>query len=67
MGLTLLPRLIVIAHWHAGFFDALAVVLEDEQARQRAHGSTGREPVVNGAATSRYRRATIDRTSVALG
>lgn len=43
MGLTLLPRLIVIAHWNAGFFDALAVVLENEQARQRTNGSTIRE------------------------
>ena len=50
MGLTLLPRLIVLAHWNAGFFDALAVVLEDERARQLTHGSTIREFVVtNGA------------------
>ena len=49
MGLTLLPRLIVIAHWNAGFFDVLAVVLENEQARQRTHGSTARDPAVNDA------------------
>ncbi len=43
MGLTLLPKLIAIAHWSAGSFNALAVVLENEQARQLTPGSTIRE------------------------
>src|ERR1700689_5314312 len=39
IGLRLLPKLIAITHWYAGFFDALAVALEHEQSRQLSGGS----------------------------
>jgi len=51
MGLTLLPKLIVITRWNAGLFEALAVVLENEQARQLTQGSKVREFVVANGAT----------------
>ena len=51
MGLALLPKLIVITRWNAGFFEALAVVLENEQARQLTQGSKARESVVAYGAT----------------